>query len=63
ESVKKFDQASRGEYYDIVCNSMSDPEEALLFLCFVARCGVQTPQNPQAMKLLESFNETKKRLV
>ena len=63
ESVKKFDQASRGEYYDIVCNSMSDPEEALLFLCFVARCGVHTPQNSQAMKLRESFDEIKDKLV
>lgn len=63
ESVKKFDQAARGEYYDIVCNSMSDPEEALLFLCFVTRYGVQTPQNSQAMKLRESFDEIKDRLI
>ena len=63
ESVKKFDSANRGEYYDIVCNSMSDPEEALLFLCFVARYGAQTQQNPQAMKLFDSFDEIKGKLL
>lgn len=63
ESVKKFDPVNRGEYYDIVCNSMSDPEEALLFLCFVARHGTQTPQNPQAMKLFDSFDEIKGKLL
>ena len=62
DSVKKFDPASRGEYYDILCNSMSDAEEALLFLCFVARYGAQTTDYPQAMKLRESFDEIKARL-
>lgn len=62
DSVKKFDPASRGEYYDILCNSMSDAEEALLFLCYAARYGAQTIENPQAMKLRESFDEIKAKL-
>ncbi len=62
DNVKKFDPASRGEYYSILCNSMSDAEEALIFLCYVARYGAQTVDNSQAMKLRESFDEIKARL-
>ena len=39
ESARKIDPANKTEYYDIVCNSMSDAEEALLFMCAVARDG------------------------
>ena len=62
DSVKRFDPASRGEYYNILCNSMSDAEEALVFLCYVARYGAQTVDNSQAMKLRESFDEIKAKL-
>ena len=62
EIAKKVDPANKTEYYDIVCNSMSDAEEALLFLCAVARNGVQALADPQVMKLRESYNEIRDRL-
>ena len=62
EIAKKVDPANKTEYYDIVCNSMSDAEEALLFLCAVARNGVQALADPQVMKLRESYDEIRDRL-
>ena len=62
DNARKFDPATRAEYYDIVCNSMSDAEEALLFLCHVAFSGAQTLHDAQAMKLRESFDEIKAKL-
>lgn len=54
--------AGKGEYYDIVCNSMSDAEEALLFLCQIAEGGAQALRDPQTLKLRESYEEIKDRL-
>ena len=62
ESAKKVDPSNKMEYYDIVCNSMSDAEEALLFLCAVARNGAQALGEPQVMKLRESYDEIRDRL-
>lgn len=55
-------EAGKGEYYDIVCNSMSDAEEALLFLCQIAEGGAQAMGDPQTLKLRESYEEIKARL-
>ena len=41
---------------------MSDAEEALLFLCAVARNGAQALGEPQVMKLRESYDEIRDRL-
>ncbi len=62
ESAIKIDPFNKTEYYDIVCNSMSDAEEALLFMCAVARDGAQTLSNPQVMKLRESYDEIRDKL-
>lgn len=62
ESAKKIDPANKTEYYDIVCNSMSDAEEALLFMCAVARYGAQALNEPQVVKLRESYDEIRDRL-
>ena len=62
DSAIKIDPLNKTEYYDIVCNSMSDAEEALLFMCAVARDGAQILSNPQVMKLRESYNEIRDRL-
>ena len=62
ESASKIDPLNPTEYYDIVCNSMSDAEEALLFLCAVARYGVQALCDPQVVKLRESYDEIRGKL-
>ena len=63
ESASKIDPFNNPtEYYDIVCNSMSDAEEALLFMCAVARLGAQAVYNPQIAKLRESYDEIRGRL-
>ena len=62
ESARKIDPANKTEYYDIVCNSMSDAEEALLFMCAVARGGAQALGDPQVAKLRESYDEIRDRL-
>lgn len=62
ESAIKIDPFNKTEYYDIVCNSMSDAEEALLFMCAVARDGAQALSDPQVVKLRESYNEIRDRL-
>lgn len=62
ESAIKIDPLNTTEYYDIVCNSMSDAEEALLFMCAVARCGAQALNDPQVVKLRESYDEIRSRL-
>jgi len=62
ESSIKIDPLNTTEYYDIVCNSMSDAEEALLFMCAAARDGAQVLSDPQVMKLRESYNEIRDRL-
>ena len=62
ESARKIDPANKTEYYDIVCNSMSDAEEALLFMCAVARDGAQVLGDPQVMKLRESYDEIRAKL-
>ena len=36
---------------------MSDAEEALLFMCAVARYGAQALSDPQVVKLRESYDE------
>lgn len=62
ESAIKIDPLSTTEYYDIVCNSMSDAEEALLFMCGVARYGAQVLCDPQMAKLRESYDEIRGKL-
>ena len=62
ESARKIDPSNKAEYYDIVCNSMSDAEEALLFMCAVARDGAQVLNDPQVMKLGESYEEIRAKL-
>ena len=62
ESARKIDPSNRTEYYDIVCNSMSDAEEALLFMCAVALDGAQVIGDPQVMKLRESYDEIRAKL-
>lgn len=62
ESAKKIDPNNKTEYYDIVCNSMSDAEEALLFMCAVARNGGQALGDPQIVKLKESYDEIREKL-
>ena len=62
ESARKIDPANKTEYYDIVCNSMSDAEEALLFMCAVARCGAHALNDTQVVKLRESYDEIRGRL-
>ena len=62
ESARKIDPFNKTEYYDIVCNSMSDAEEALLFMCAVARDGAQVLNDPQVMKLRESYDEIRAKL-
>ena len=62
ESAIKIDPFNKTEYYDIVCNSMSDAEEALLFMCAVARGGAQALGDPQVLKLRESYDEIRDRL-
>ena len=62
ESAKKIDPNNKAEYYDIVCNSMSDAEEALLFMCAVARKGGQALDDPQVVKLKESYDEIREKL-
>ena len=62
ESASKIDPLNPTEYYDIVCNSMSDAEEALLFMCAVARCGAQALSDPQVAKLRESYDEIRSKL-
>ena len=62
ESAIKIDPLNTTEYYDIVCNSMSDAEEALLFMCAVARHGVQALSDPQVVKLRESYDEIRSKL-
>ncbi|WP_298995790.1 hypothetical protein [uncultured Desulfovibrio sp.] len=62
ESARKIDPATRTEYYDIVCNSMSDAEEALLFMCAVARDGALVLSDPQIMKLRESYDEIRAKI-
>ena len=62
ESARKIDPSNRTEYYDIVCNSMSDAEEALLFMCAVALDGAQVLGDPQVMKLRESYDEIRAKL-
>lgn len=62
ESAKKIDPANKTEYYDIVCNSMSDAEEALLFMCAVAGGGARALSDPQVAKLRESYDEIRSRL-
>ena len=62
ESAIKIDPSNPTEYYDIVCNSMSDAEEALLFLCAVARYGAQALSDPQVVKLRESYDEIRSKL-
>ena len=62
ESARKIDPSNKTEYYDIVCNSMSDAEEALLFMCAVARDGAQVLNDPQVMKLRESYDEIRAKL-
>ncbi|HZF62346.1 MAG TPA: hypothetical protein VEZ52_12090 [Desulfovibrio sp.] len=62
ESARKIDPSNKTEYYDIVCNSMSDAEEALLFMCAVARDGAQVLIDPQVMKLRESYDEIRAKL-
>ena len=41
---------------------MSDAEEALLFMCAVARDGAQVLIDPQVMKLRESYDEIRAKL-
>ena len=62
ESSIKIDPLNTTEYYDIVCNSMSDAEEALLFMCAVARNGGQALGDPQVAKLRESYDEIREKL-
>lgn len=62
ESARKIDPANKTEYYDIVCNSMSDAEEALLFMCAVALDGAHVLGDPQVMKLRESYDEIRVKL-
>ena len=62
ESSIKIDPLNTTEYYDIVCNSMSDAEEALLFMCAVARYGAQALSDPQVVKLRESYDEIRSKL-
>lgn len=62
ESSIKIDPLNTTEYYDIVCNSMSDAEEALLFMCAVARYGAQALCDPQVVKLRESYDEIRSKL-
>lgn len=62
ESARKIDPANKTEYYDIVCNSMSDAEEALLFMCAVALDGAHVLGDPQVMKLRESYDEIRAKL-
>ena len=62
ESARKIDPSNKTEYYDIVCNSMSDAEEALLFMCAVARDGARVLNDPQVMKLRESYDEIRAKL-
>lgn len=62
ESARKIDPANKTEYYDIVCNSMSDAEEALLFMCAVARDGALVLGDPQIMKLRESYDEIRAKI-
>lgn len=62
DSARKIDPANRTEYYDIVCNSMADAEETLLFICSIARGGAQALRDPQVMKLRESYEEIRDRL-
>lgn len=62
ESAIKIDPLNPKEYYDIVCNSMSDAEEALLFMCAVARYGAQALCDPQVVKLRESYDEIRSKL-
>ena len=62
ESASKIDPLNPTEYYDIVCNSMSDAEEALLFMCAVARSGAQALSDPQVAKLRESYDEIRSKL-
>ena len=62
ESARRIDPANKTEYYDIVCNSMSDAEEALLFMCAVARKGGQALDDPQVVKLKESYDEIREKL-
>ena len=62
ESSIKIDPLNPTEYYDIVCNSMSDAEEALLFMCAVARYGAQALSDPQVVKLRESYDEIRSKL-
>lgn len=62
ESARKIDPSNKTEYYDIVCNSMSDAEEALLFMCAAARDGAGVLNDPQVMKLRESYDEIRAKL-
>ncbi len=62
ESARKVDPGNKTEYYDIVCNSMSDAEETLLFMCAVARNGAQALDDPQVAKLRESYDEIREKL-